>query len=81
MIELMPYYKKETNAEYMERITRERVLELHWRIMELKTWKELDMKKGDGHPLSWNNHIRMATDMLNLNIRLRIILGFPKIER
>ena len=81
MFLLNPPKKKKTKLEDIEERTRARIIWLHWRILELKRQKEIDMKRPDGHPCMWNKIIDTAREEMNVHILIRNHLNLPKIER
>lgn len=81
MLELMPYFKKETNAEKIERITRERIHELDIAIHVYEAIRRDDIQYGKGPTFKINGQIQMLRSTLTDNIRIRIELGLPKVER
>ena len=81
MLELMPHFKKETNAEKIERITRERIHELDIAIHTYENIRNDEIQYGKGPLFQVNGQIQMLRSTLTDNIRIRIELGLPKVER
>ena len=82
MLEYMPVYKTELFIDQIERITRERIVQLDIAIITYQNIYEWDKRYGGADKFQgMNPKIRDLRETLRLNIQIRLELGLPRVER
>ena len=82
MLEYMPVYKTELFIDQIERITRERIVQLDIAIITYQNIYEWDKRYGGADKFKgMNPKIRDLKETLRLNIQIRLELGLPRVER